>query len=161
MIKPSNNRKILYNITEAFKSVIDNDIDENSSLSYLPQPSAMLNEYVRYINMLMKNRLKIGAASYGDEVPITKYDLKVWEERHGRSRDNLTETLEELVDALVYLSAESQQPLENTLHKLGNEYKQEINRSVKHLCLSVLHLLYANDNKVTYVNEIKEEINNG
>lgn len=42
---------------------------------------------------LIKERLDVGAKSYGEQVPIDG------------SRDNLNETLEELLDCVVYLSA--------------------------------------------------------
>ena len=42
---------------------------------------------------LIKERLDVGAESYGKQVPIDG------------SRDNLNESVEELLDAVVYLSA--------------------------------------------------------
>jgi len=54
---------------------------------------------------LIKNRLEVGAKSYGEQVPIDG------------SRDNLWEAVEEALDNIVYLAA--------TLLELHDRYKDK------------------------------------
>tara|TARA_R110002051_G_scaffold202268_1_gene268958 strand:- start:3119 stop:3589 length:471 start_codon:yes stop_codon:yes gene_type:complete len=154
MLNKTNNQQILSNAESFFTRTEMNPF--NSSLS-----GEQSKEIARYMLFIMKNRLSVGAESYGAEVPITVKDLDEWTKKHGKSRDNIDETLEELVDALVYLSAEFLQPLPNSknsrIKELGLEYKREIREALHHLSNSMFSLLSAKDKRAIYVNEEKKK----
>tara|TARA_R110002167_G_scaffold229508_2_gene434781 strand:- start:355 stop:837 length:483 start_codon:yes stop_codon:yes gene_type:complete len=119
-----------------------------------------VEEYIRWIVILIKKRLEVGAITYGEEVPISDEDLLLWAKSHGKSRDNIDEAMEEEADAIVYLGAEYIKPLskyeDSRINTLGNEYKQEIQRALVHLSYSMIYLLIAKDKRATYVNEMKK-----
>ena len=65
-----------------------------------------LNVYVDDIINLLKERLDQGEKSYGRQVPITQSDLTEWTKIHKKDRDNIQESIEEILDACVYCLAE-------------------------------------------------------
>jgi hypothetical protein len=106
-----------------------------------------LIEHVRRIKVLMKERLEVGAESYGDEVPITEEDLFRWEEKHQKERDNLSEGLEEQLDGIVYLVADYLKPIPEVHSREQKEeilsYKNDLQKAIGHLVHSTFYLLSA------------------
>lgn len=106
-----------------------------------------LIEHVKRIKVLMKERLEVGAESYGDEVPITEEDLFRWEEKHQKTRDNLSEGLEEQLDGIVYLVADYLKPIPEVHSREQKEailsYKNDLQKAIGHLVHSTFYLLSA------------------
>ena len=149
-----NNSKILKEVETLLNYVA---VECNDALNIRTE---LLNVYTKNIIKFIKRRLKIGAKSYGDEVPITESDLLKWEKKYGKKRDNLIEALEELLDCAVYLSAEFQGPYSKDLQGrkdslTSHYYKLELRKARVHLAKCMFYLLNAEAKRTNYVNEIK------
>ena len=106
-----------------------------------------LIDFTKRIETLIKGRLEIGAESYGEEVPITAEDISSWEERHKKLRDNLSEGVEEILDAIVYTIADYLKPAPSLNSREEKEnyliYKKEVRKALGHLIYSAYYLFSA------------------
>ncbi len=77
-------------------------------------------------------RLDSGAKKYKKEVPIFRHEDK--------DRNNLSESIEEVYDALIYSIATRLRLAEFDDNQIKSESRTQINRGIAHLCYAYFYL---------------------
>tara|TARA_R100000808_G_C2139439_1_gene147346 strand:+ start:411 stop:842 length:432 start_codon:yes stop_codon:yes gene_type:complete len=77
-------------------------------------------------------RLANGAKKYNKEVPIFKHE--------DEDRNNLSESIEEVYDALIYSIATRLRLAEFDDNQIKSESRTQINRGIAHLCYAFYYL---------------------